>query len=681
MSMKRFSEVIIIVLLALTSSTCEDMMEPEAFTVNAVFSAVKSGDVDAEYHDGTIPTGEELESPYTFSQSRVVNGKDILVSVTVPEDTSELYISIDDPHASYFNVQMEDDSQNVETGYFVLNTDDIQTDSDKEKLLGFSHYLLVISTLENAEIDGYDFVISYKTPSGYSRAKHIFLNAMTLAPYQKQLKVGFSPPSVEAYTLTIRAPDGKVTQYIDDGHSGAGTFDNSQSPDSFLSYDSGSDMYWIELEPIFGTYTLTLLVQVEAVYNNYIVVELPLTIYSAGKIDRIVPEFRPLYNKTSTNLISGVFELDFDYLSELAPIEVESLTATILSPNTVETKQVLFEGMVQHPFNPSNTASKGGPGNHLPIYMRDVVDMDALNQGQMEYTPIEVLLSADLLLPPGYTEKDLSESWTLDVFPQGVTRDILKPIGLGHAILKVPPLGGEYKVSYKPTAETPSSEANIVLPLSGADITNNVYDDIQLADEFASKVQESFPGGFCLLASTSKEECYTMSELYMWFRDDGNGDYLGRPNNVNSQTVWIYNEVSTNRESKWGQGAIATWFGMPIRIAKVSNFLVGYTMEKIDVPPSVQLPAQLEGNKSDPFNKTSLGSFYAGVNLAKNKIEYGDIETLVYDMYNDKFPIFFDTKVTKLWPNVSEVDNFATYTSLFNPDYEYTNPGFLYIDP
>jgi len=55
------------------------------------------------------------------------------------------------------------------------------------------------------------------------------------------------------------------------------------------------------------------------------------------------------------------------------------------------------------------------------------------------------------------------------------------------------------------------------------------------------------------------------------------GDYLGRPDNILSKTVWCYNAVNDYT----GMGACATFGGLPVRVAKLSNFFVGYCSRRI----------------------------------------------------------------------------------------------------
>jgi hypothetical protein len=78
---------------------CESMIETNYLGADTVISHVKCGNITASYSDGTVPVGDSLDSPYAFSQNRVVKGRDVIVSVTVPEDALELYISIANPHA------------------------------------------------------------------------------------------------------------------------------------------------------------------------------------------------------------------------------------------------------------------------------------------------------------------------------------------------------------------------------------------------------------------------------------------------------------------------------------------------------------------------------------------------------------------------------------------------------
>jgi hypothetical protein len=157
-----------------------------------------------------------------------------------------------------------------------------------------------------------------------------------------------------------------------------------------------------------------------------------------------------------------------------------------------------------------------------------------------------------------------------------------------------------------------------------------------------------------------------------WFFKNGAGDYRGRPDvlqvaNDPYQTVWCYNQV--NDES--GLGSVATWAGIPVRMAKISNFTVGYAAAKIGVSSWRQSLSQLLGEEND---LSASASWDAGVAVAGGT-DYGTtVSNLVRNIWNKA-----DEKNQKLWPNPMPAENHVAPEAVFNFNYVFCSPGFLYM--
>jgi hypothetical protein len=156
---------------------------------------------------------------------------------------------------------------------------------------------------------------------------------------------------------------------------------------------------------------------------------------------------------------------------------------------------------------------------------------------------------------------------------------------------------------------------------------------------------------------------------YRWFIADGNGDYRGRPDNAlpQNKTVRYYNQVN----DETGLGAVGTWSGFPIRVAKMSNFVVGYACERIGVATLSRRIAQYVGTGNDAAANLS---WRAGEALARGSTYNAIVPPLVSNIWDKS-----DVKNTLLWPNISSTDNFRTY--FVSPDERFITIGFVEETP
>ena len=187
-----------------------------------------------------------------------------------------------------------------------------------------------------------------------------------------------------------------------------------------------------------------------------------------------------------------------------------------------------------------------------------------------------------------------------------------------------------------------------------------LQEDLARADEFAAFVRSRL----------DEKQINTVQFGLYFFWDAGRGDYLGRPDNLDLPTVWSYNQVTTSGR-QFGKGAVATLFGLPIRISKLSNLLAAYACDKLGVYQELQLLAQWIGTRNDD---SSLFSWDCGTALAHGSNYVHSVSNMVRQCWGSS-----DEKAAKLWPNTSCVDNHPA--SVYYSDVErlFYSPGMLYF--
>ncbi len=168
-----------------------------------------------------------------------------------------------------------------------------------------------------------------------------------------------------------------------------------------------------------------------------------------------------------------------------------------------------------------------------------------------------------------------------------------------------------------------------MLPLAGAEIKDIVAADLAKADAFVNKV----------LQDHDAIEINTDLALgQKWFYKDSSGDYLGRPDNAASRTIWKYNQVDSA-----GGGTIGTWFGYPTRVAKASNFIVAYACRKINATVLSAAMSQLFGTAND---SSAAKSWDAGWAVGGGAAYASTVAVMTKDIWDKS-----DDKNQKLWPN------------------------------
>ena len=333
----------------------------------------------------------------------------------------------------------------------------------------------------------------------------------------------------------------------------------------------------------------------------------------------------------SINLVA--WDVDIDVTSEKAGVSVNPPP---------------FAGGQVHAFNPAKRGDDPNPDKHFVVFYKDVIDEDFV----VEDFNIKLKASvkpqhmAILLKNPRWEKLSGPDSgeWSSQT---------------GKEVnYKNPKEGGVYRFEF--TADGfPPTEFSVVLPLAGAEMDGWIKADMARADKFAAAINERYGSA------------ETRFHWVRWFWFQHAGDYTGRPDNVATPTVWLYNQVV----DKTGFGAFCTWNGRPVRLTKPSNFIIGYAMQQIGIDRDT---AQ-DGTKpvyigKEPTDRASVG---AGWDVANG----GDYDTTVsalvdYIWTNEKE----NDKVRKVWPNPNAPDNYES-SSTYKFDYNlgYGNPGFLYM--
>jgi len=286
--------------------------ESQEFNVNSFISKIKCFNENAEYIKNTFPADtSSIFRPYVSVQSWVIKGKDILLSVLVPVGTEEIYFAAINPKDDYFGIHLEGENQNTTNGYYNLKVGNIKSFvSDSADLL---NYYIVLSSNESINLNSFNLIVTYKTTNGISNQCTSKIDVKEIAPYQKNLKLGFSPLNGYTYTIDIVNPSGNHIIYSYNKYTGSETFDNSQSPKSTLSNDQTLNLKWIDLDPLFGNYSLTATIQIENTGSSQYILLL-LAIITEGKIDQISLDAE--IQQSGSNYI-GIGRLGFHYFDEL----------------------------------------------------------------------------------------------------------------------------------------------------------------------------------------------------------------------------------------------------------------------------------------------------------------------------------------------------------------------------
>ena len=315
-----------------------------------------------------------------------------------------------------------------------------------------------------------------------------------------------------------------------------------------------------------------------------------------------------------------------------------------------------FEGEREHIFRPDASPE---PDQHAVVLYKDVVDADFYIKN------FDVTLTANLVMDNA-SITGLTYCWEKVSGPD--SGELVDDASL-TATFRNPKLGGVYRFRFSIRHNNITlsyGEANLVLPLAGAEMGAKLYADMIKADHFAEN----------MVLRHSKLFRNSPFNGLNWFYRYGRGDYSGRPDDAaNSPSVWYYGPVSTDKNDgrRYGLGAVCTWKGCPIRLSKLSNFIVAYTCRKIGVTSLNAKLAQQLGTRNNTTADLSwtIGWFVGG------GADYD--ENAVYLAYISWQEELSTDKSKQTWPNPSLPTNYTDPHNGMDFDRQFTSPGFLFI--
>ena len=283
-----------------------------------------------------------------------------------------------------------------------------------------------------------------------------------------------------------------------------------------------------------------------------------------------------------------------------------------------------FDGESECPFSITNSIS---PDRHLVIPFYRVVDTN-------DFSVNDFSVDMELELEPAWISTGmLSSEWELvEAIPQ-MSGSLVEGAGLTAQFVN-PKRGGVYRFRGR-CGGSPWTEANIVLPLAGAEVRGVFEGDFAI---YAQRMTE-------LDATSGQFERQLPKFGLLWFNDAGAADYRGRVDNIDSPTVWRYNPI----EDISGFGAVATLYGVPVRMAKLGNFLAGYGTKRLGVWSASRWLSQSIGTDKDA---TADMSWAAGGDVADGSNVVATVSSLSTNMWHSA-----DVKVKTLWPNPATTDN------------------------
>ena len=298
-----------------------------------------------------------------------------------------------------------------------------------------------------------------------------------------------------------------------------------------------------------------------------------------------------------------------------------------------------FMGATQYPFNPRNTLN---PGKHLLIPFDWARVLGSLIVG-------DVTVSMQLVLDPAVSP-DVNASWR--VIENTTDSGTLVATGGLTAEFRNPTCGGVIRIAASCDG-SPETEGNILLPLAGATIDAVFESDFIAASNAVAYYRTYWPR-------------YVLTPLWGAATFYKSGDYHGRVDCADYPTVRAYNSIS---DDSFHFGAVATLYGAPVRIAKLSNFLVSYVTAALDVNEMFGEISRTAGTEDD---ESAAMSWEAGALLATN----GLFSAVVPQMATNMF-LSSDGKVTTLWPNPHPTDNHLDSDLISNFDENFCSPIFI----
>ena len=341
-------------------------------------------------------------------------------------------------------------------------------------------------------------------------------------------------------------------------------------------------------------------------------------------------------------------ELDGDVFCKTQSLTVACVTNMAMTSAAAGTSATPppFAGETACPFSVTNSPV---PDRHLVVPFCNVVNTN-------DFSVDDFAVEMELVLFPDVSQVAGDAEWS--IVENTVNSGNLVSAGGLAARFVNPKRGGvvRFSASYD---GSPATEGCLVLPLAGASVDYLVRIDKSQVDMFVSKVIQT--------KSLRQRTSPWFGLVNFYFQ--GNGDYLGRPDNSERHTVWCYNQVDT--VSHFGMGAVCTWAGKPIRVSKLSDFIVGYACEGIGVSTTDQNRARLWlGTKDD---LAAADSWLAGVAVANGSNYTHTVANMVRESWHSN-----DLKTIRLWPNSGIVNNVSDIYHYGDWDHLFYSPGVMF---
>jgi len=315
----------------------------------------------------------------------------------------------------------------------------------------------------------------------------------------------------------------------------------------------------------------------------------------------------------------------------------------------ISTNPPPFIGETACPFSITNSLA---PDKHLVVPFCNVA---TLGENGFSIANFTVYMNLELE-PEGVFVYDLPGEWELiEAIPQA--SGALVSISPIDAEFRNPKKGGIYRFRGR-VGGSPWTEANVVLPVCGAGVEDIFISDLAITHTIMTN----------LCIKYDRETRNSPMFGLKWFVREGAGDYLGRPDNQQRKTTWLYNQVNDLS----GFGAVATFYGYPTRMAKLSNMTVGFGSQLIGVNNFRQNMSQYIGVDNDATATMSwdcgTGLVAPGVNISSN------CAACAKAMWN-----VADDKVRRLWPNNLPADNHDPYSYTVDYNFYFVSPGLIYM--
>ena len=309
-----------------------------------------------------------------------------------------------------------------------------------------------------------------------------------------------------------------------------------------------------------------------------------------------------------------------------------------------------FDGETECPFSVTNSIA---PERHLVVPFGSVATL-----GDSGFSVRDFTVDMNLVLSPaGANGSNLPCDWeVVEAIPQ-MSGSLSHSSGLMARFVN-PKQGGVYRLRGRCDG-CPWTEGNVVLPLSGAEVSSVFENDMVNA----ARVIDGLPE----MSNLRKHWPPTILQL---FENHQRGTYAGRVDNAAGRTVRVYNPVVPGT----GRGGAATLYGVTIEMDLLSAFVQAFGMERLGVAGIAQ-----------SAEHSWIGRVGENLDYARTKGQLASSSSNVTEIARDMCKSLWpesSASTRQLWPNVRNCDNHEA-----NPpelpqilDYEnwFKSPGYIY---